>query len=187
MVYFKENYNFPRFQRARVQHFFFFFFFFGGGGRGSNFFQRGVQKLISIETHRTCDFPGGSGPPINPSGSTHVSLHLQPYFVYASKEGSTYHEPSLLDNVILPKLCMLAQIIMSCNMRFPTMWQRLRSDFLSLKGCCTGSSESTFVKMPHCWRSHRSSINSYNICFGCERRDNSEIHVCLLVSCFKSW
>ena len=26
--------------------------------------------------------------------------------------------------------------------------------FLSLKGGCKGSSESTFVKMPHCWKSH---------------------------------
>ena len=26
--------------------------------------------------------------------------------------------------------------------------------FLSLKGGCTGSSESTFVKIPHCWKSH---------------------------------
>ena len=26
--------------------------------------------------------------------------------------------------------------------------------FLSLKGGCTGSSESTLVKMPHCWESH---------------------------------
>ena len=26
--------------------------------------------------------------------------------------------------------------------------------FLSLKGDCTGSSESTLVKMPHCWKSH---------------------------------
>ena len=26
--------------------------------------------------------------------------------------------------------------------------------FLSLKGGCTGLSESTLVKMPHCWRSH---------------------------------
>ena len=28
------------------------------------------------------------------------------------------------------------------------------SEFLSLKGDCTGSSESTLVKMPHCWKSH---------------------------------
>ena len=27
-------------------------------------------------------------------------------------------------------------------------------EFLSLKGGCTGSSESIFVKMPHCWKSH---------------------------------
>ena len=27
-------------------------------------------------------------------------------------------------------------------------------ELLSLKGCCTGSSESTLVKMPHCWKSH---------------------------------
>ena len=27
-------------------------------------------------------------------------------------------------------------------------------EFLSLKGGCTGLSESTLVKMPHCWESH---------------------------------
>ena len=27
-------------------------------------------------------------------------------------------------------------------------------EFLSLKGSCTGSSVSTFVKMPHYWKSH---------------------------------
>ena len=26
-------------------------------------------------------------------------------------------------------------------------------EFLNLKGGCTGSSESTLVKMPHCWKS----------------------------------
>ena len=26
-------------------------------------------------------------------------------------------------------------------------------EFLSLKGACTGTSESTLVKMPHCWKS----------------------------------
>ena len=31
----------------------------GGGGRGSNFSEGGgVQLLISMETHLTCDFPG---------------------------------------------------------------------------------------------------------------------------------
>ena len=27
-------------------------------------------------------------------------------------------------------------------------------EFLSLKGGCIGSSESTHIKMPHCWKSH---------------------------------
>ena len=27
-------------------------------------------------------------------------------------------------------------------------------EFLRLKGGCRGSSESTLVKMPHCWKSH---------------------------------
>ena len=29
-----------------------------------------------------------------------------------------------------------------------------RLEFLSLKGGCTGSPESTLVKMPHCWKPH---------------------------------
>ena len=31
-------------------------------------------------------------------------------------------------------------------------------EFLSLKGGCTGSSESTLVKMPHCWKSHATAF-----------------------------
>ena len=42
------------------------------GFRGGQYFPEGVQlfpgggvqMLISIETHKTCDFPGGSRPPI---------------------------------------------------------------------------------------------------------------------------
>ena len=34
-------------------------------------------------------------------------------------------------------------------------------EFLSLKWGCTGSFESTLVKMPHCWKSHAmTQINS---------------------------
>ena len=29
-----------------------------------------------------------------------------------------------------------------------------RLEFVSLKGGCTGSSESTLAKMPHCWKSY---------------------------------
>ena len=35
-------------------------------------------------------------------------------------------------------------------------------EFLSLKSGCTGSSESTLVKMPHCWKSHVAAHLSIN-------------------------
>ena len=39
-------------------------------------------------------------------------------------------------------------------------------EFLSLTGDCTGSSESTLVKMPHCWKSRVAShLVLYKICF----------------------
>ena len=62
MVNFKEIYHFFKGQEG-VQH----FpggptFSRGGGGGGSN-------CLFPIETHITCYFPGGSGPPVPPSGS----------------------------------------------------------------------------------------------------------------------
>ena len=90
MVYFKENYNFPRFQRGLN--------IFPGGGGGSSFFYgggagsdclfpieshitcvfpggSGSDCLFPIESHITCVFPGGSGPlapPPPPSGSVHA-------------------------------------------------------------------------------------------------------------------
>ena len=36
-------------------------------------------------------------------------------------------------------------------------------EFLSLKGGCTGSSESTPVKMPHCWKSHFTVHNDIHL------------------------
>ena len=36
-------------------------------------------------------------------------------------------------------------------------------EFLSLKGGCTGSSESTLVKMPHCWKSHSMAKLSFPV------------------------
>ena len=49
-----------------VQHF--------TGGGGSNFFQGGRSNcLFPIETHISCDFPGGSGPPVPP-----LDPHLTP-------------------------------------------------------------------------------------------------------------
>ena len=57
MVNFKENYHFSRFQRGPT-------FSRGGGGGGGG---GGGNCLFPIETHITCDFPGGgSGPPDPP-------------------------------------------------------------------------------------------------------------------------
>ena len=42
-------------------------------------------------------------------------------------------------------------------------------EFLRLKGGCTGSSESTLVKMPHCWKAHVAAhcFSCYNIALNC--------------------
>ena len=56
-VIFKEIYHFSRFQRGSN--------IFQGGG-GSNFFQGGSNCLFPIETHITCDFPGGVRTPCHP-------------------------------------------------------------------------------------------------------------------------
>ena len=44
-------------------------------------------------------------------------------------------------------------------------------EFLSLTGGCTGSSESTLVKMPHCWKSHVMA----QVLYGSFTEDSSEI------------
>ena len=46
-------------------------------------------------------------------------------------------------------LCLWLEYSMSVN-----LLSEHHLEFLSLKGGCTGSSESTLVKMPHCWKSH---------------------------------
>ena len=37
---------------------------------------------------------------------------------------------------------------------FQVLWEPCHLEVLSLKGGSRGSSESTYVKMPHCWKSH---------------------------------
>ena len=56
MVYFKENYCFPRYQRGSIVF-----------QRGLNFSGMGIKMLISIETYITYDFPGAGGPDLIPS------------------------------------------------------------------------------------------------------------------------
>ena len=53
MVYFKDNYNFPRFQRGLIN--------FQGGGPTVTM-GRGSDCLLPIKTHITCVFQGNSVP-----------------------------------------------------------------------------------------------------------------------------
>ena len=55
---------------------------------------------------------------------------------------------------------------------------------LSFKGGCTGSSESTHVKMPHCWKSHAtaliSSTSFSSLPLNHSRRDVKYVHEVLV-------
>ena len=58
------------------------------------------------------------------------------------------------DQQSLRSACAYAQSDQSlCQSLEYSMIVKLLLEFLSLKGVCTGSSESTHVKMPHCWKS----------------------------------
>ena len=78
MVYFKENYTFPRFQRGSN--------IFQGGG--SNFFQGGgSNRLFPKETHITCDFIGGQdplSPPLDPRIVLLALLYVRFSFVFVA-------------------------------------------------------------------------------------------------------
>ena len=65
----------------------------------------------------------------------------------------------MYDQQRLRPACAYAQSDQSISLSLEdSMWGKLLTEqhleFLSLKGGCTGSSESTLMKMPHCWKSH---------------------------------
>ena len=72
MVNFKEKYHFSRFRRGPN--------FSSGGGGGGQLFPGGggggSNCLFPIETHITCDFPGGSGPPVPPLDPHLAAIYL---------------------------------------------------------------------------------------------------------------
>ena len=100
-------------------------------------------------------------------------LHLPPYFVYANSEGScesahmqtekyrylvhwpiyfstkSYEQRHEISNKSDQSLCLTLEYFMTDK-----LLTEHQLEFLSLKGDCTGSSESTLVKMPHFWKSH---------------------------------
>ena len=55
--------------------------------------------------------------------------------------------PESIETQIIQQLKFIAEIIPTST------WDKQHLEFLSLKGGCTGSSKSTLVKMPHCWKS----------------------------------
>ena len=68
-------------------------------------------------------------------------LEISNFVVCATSKGSD--QPALTRSLI--------KAFASCTVKLLT---KQHLGFLNFKGGCTGSSESTLVKMPHCWKSH---------------------------------
>ena len=67
------------------------------------------------------------------------------------------HKRSLIRVCLSHENCMIVRLLTEHHL-----------EFLSLKGCCTGSSQSTRVKMPHCWKSHvAAQIIKIYLCYNC--------------------
>ena len=66
-------------------------------------------------------------------------------------------------------------------------------EFLSLKRGCIGSSESTLVKMPHCWKSHvmahleinHTDIGEHCLEFGCQSMQATWMKVFEIITEFR--
>ena len=73
-----------------------------------------------------------------------------------------FQQCGVCDQLSLRSACAYAQSDQSLcwSLEYSRIVQLLTEhhlEFLSLKGGCTGSSESTRVKIPHCWKSHATS------------------------------
>ena len=62
-------------------------------------------------------------------------------------------------------------------------------EFLGLTGGCTGSSESTLVKMPHCWKSHVTAQIMIFFSLACihKQSENSACFYALNQHCFQTY
>ena len=63
------------------------------------------------------------------------------------------HKHLMRDNSCHTVSSIINELEKSVNVPFKLLTEH-NLEFLSLKGGCTCSSESTLVKMPHCWKSH---------------------------------
>ena len=79
--------------------------------------------------------------------------------------------PTMCDNQRLRPACTYVQSDQSRCWSFAySMYIEILTEqhleFLSLTGGCTGFSESTLVKIPHCWKSHvRAQLYQLNVIF----------------------
>ena len=70
-----------------------------------------------------------------------------------------FRQCGICDQQSLRPACAYAQadqslcLSLECSMTVKLL-NKHHLEFLLLKGGCTGSAESTLVKMPHCWKSH---------------------------------
>ena len=80
-------------------------------------------------------------------------------------------------------LCLLLEYSMSGK-----LLTEHHLEFLSLKGGCTGSPESTLGKMPQCWKSHVTAhFHVYNITFACKRIKMRYLSKDYALFCIKMW
>ena len=92
---------------------------------------------------------------------------------------SQLNTQSMYDQQSLSSACAYAQsdqslcMSLEYSMRVKLLTEH-HLEFLSLKGGCTGSSESTHVKIPHCWKSHVMLIYGASC-------------TCLYFSCLGGW
>ena len=78
-----------------------------------------------------------------------------------------FQQCGMCDQQSLKSACAYAQSDQSfCKSLEYSMIVKLLTEhhlqFLTLRGGCIGSSESTHVKMPHCWKSHATAHSSKN-------------------------
>ena len=89
-----------------------------------------------------------------------------PQFAVIQNMSRDMRFPTMCDQQSLRPACAYAQTDQSLcwSLKYSLTVKPLTEhhlEFLSLTGGCRGSSESTHVKMPHCWKSH---VTTHIIC-----------------------
>ena len=77
-----------------------------------------------------------------------------------------YVQPAKAQTSLCIRPCLIRAFACCLNILTVKLLTEHYLEFLSLKGGYTGSSESTHVKIPHCWKSHVTA----HLCFLALRR-----------------